>query len=129
MNIITDRIKEVNGCWEWQGYVQWNGYGKVLYKGKNLSAHRLSYALFDGDIPAGIVVCHRCDNRKCVNPDHLILGPDKDNYEDSVRKGRRAKVDPPRNQSPSKNKRIKKHHPHRLFCRGMLPVWMNQVSA
>lgn len=109
MNIITDRIKEVNGCWEWQGSMALGGYGNLCYKGKTYRAHRLSYALFVGDIPAGIVVCHRCDNRKCVNPEHLFLGTDKDNYEDSVRKGRRAKVDPPRNQSPTKDHRIRKH--------------------
>jgi hypothetical protein len=77
-------INEETGCWEWQGQLWSNNYGK--YRGQR--AHRWSYEHFIGPIPAGMLVCHRCDNRKCVNPEHLWLGTYLDNNWDSINKGR-----------------------------------------
>jgi hypothetical protein len=80
-------------CWEWQGYVQPNGYGNYYDKadGKKHSAHREAWISVNGEIPDGLCVLHRCDNRKCCNPGHLFLGTHSDNAADKVSKGRQAK--------------------------------------
>ena len=76
-------------CLEWTRSIGSHGYGDLRIKGNLFLAHRLSYILFNGEIPKDKYVCHTCDNRKCINPNHLYLGTAKDNYEDMVNKGRR----------------------------------------
>lgn len=78
----------VDACWDWKTSTFIVGYGAFWYKGRQHSAHRISYRLFIGDIPKDLCILHKCDNRKCTNPSHLFLGTKKDNSEDMVRKGR-----------------------------------------
>jgi hypothetical protein len=77
-----------SGCWEFQGALLPNGYGKKWHNKKCWLAHRLAYYKKYGAIPADMHVCHKCDNRKCINPDHLFLGTRLDNMRDMIAKGR-----------------------------------------
>lgn len=86
------------GCWLWTAAVaggaggMWYGYMSVGGKGGAAKrAHRISYELYKGDIPNGMLVRHKCDNPLCVNPDHLELGTHKDNSSDMTERGRHAR--------------------------------------
>jgi len=78
-----------DGCWAWKGCVNSEGYGQVMFRGKNIRAHRVSWVIHHRKpIPRGMVVMHTCDNPGCVNPAHLVLGTHKDNALDRKQKGR-----------------------------------------
>ena len=87
------KVNHVTGCWEWIGTKR-NGYGRTMTGSrsdgtrKSISAHRLSYQLFKGEIPPDHEICHKCDNPCCVNPDHLFAVTRQDNVDDRERKGR-----------------------------------------
>lgn len=79
-----------SGCWLWMGGAhRKTGYGAFnICKGKQASAHRISWEIHHGPIPEGLCVLHRCDTPPCVNPQHLFLGTDQDNSDDCAKKQR-----------------------------------------
>lgn len=76
------------GCWIWNRGTCGQGYGKLKRDGAYVSSHRLSYEHHKGEIPKGMLVCHTCDVRACINPEHLFLGTMSDNMRDCSQKGR-----------------------------------------
>jgi len=75
-------------CHWWTGYGLPSGYGQISAHGRTQSAHRISYELYNGDIPKGMLVLHECDNPSCVNPAHLFIGTQKENMDDMSSKER-----------------------------------------
>lgn len=101
-------VDGVSGCWNWTGAPTSHGYGVIageingkrhVPKGQQILAHRASWLIHRGEIPDseeahGTVVMHKCDNRLCVNPDHLVLGTQADNVRDMIAKGRKVSGTP-----------------------------------
>jgi len=87
--------KKEGECWEWLGQKWRSGYGYVRFRVdgiiKHTPAHRYLYVVHKGEFDLSLNVLHACDNRGCVNPDHLFLGTQKDNMQDMVAKGRHVK--------------------------------------
>ncbi len=95
--MTTDKIKSrfesyiyyaIDGCWYWIGHTNNHGYGIFTIKHKNLKASRVSYSIYKGDIPDKMNVLHTCDNRSCVNPDHLYIGGQSENMRDMLSRNR-----------------------------------------
>jgi hypothetical protein len=79
-------------CWPWLGPLNTDGYGDMnIARASTRQAHRFAYLTFVGPIAEGLVVCHHCDNPRCVRPSHLFLGTQGDNIADKVSKGRQAR--------------------------------------
>lgn len=124
MNIeeFRDRFTEPlteSGCWIWMRPLSKGGYGQITYRRSHYTAHRLAYALAYGEVPAGLVVCHKCDVPSCVNPAHLFAGTQGDNMRDASLKGRTLSGD--RNPSrkyperfPRGDGHYSRHSPERL---------------
>lgn len=79
---------DIDRCWLWLASTDGRGYGKKYWHGKNDKAHRVSWMISVGEIPNGLWVLHKCDNRLCVNPKHLFLGTNQDNVTDRENKNR-----------------------------------------
>ncbi len=86
--IFEGNYEKTPGCWNWKGVISTHGYGKI---GNSSLAHRRAFEYTYGKIPKDKQVCHKCDNRLCVNPGHLFLGSIGDNMKDKNFKNRQAK--------------------------------------
>lgn len=82
----------INGCWNWLGRVNNKGYGQYGLNGKSHFSHRLSYNLINGEVPKNMYLCHKCDNPKCCNPEHLFVGTPQDNMIDKIIKRRQPNL-------------------------------------
>lgn len=91
LNFEAKINKIEGGCHEWMGYVNNHGYGNFNLNGYKQGAHRVSYSHYSGEL-GHLHVLHKCDNRKCVNPNHLFLGTHQDNMDDMMEKGRHRTV-------------------------------------
>lgn len=91
----TDRffnfVKKTEYCWLWTGGTGKNGYGRFWVDNRLVNAHRFIWEITNGKIPDGYYVCHKCDIRNCVNPEHLFLGTHNDNMRDMVNKNHSTK--------------------------------------
>ena len=85
--VFWSRVHKTRRCWWWLGGKP-GGYGAFSFEGQHHAAHRFSYELNVGPIPAGLMVLHRCDNPSCVRPAHLFVGTNADNIRDASAKGR-----------------------------------------
>jgi hypothetical protein len=109
-------------CWPWGG-ARSNGYGYVSWRGRVQPAHRIAWQLTAGPIPAGVYVCHHCDQPACCNPAHLFLGTQTDNMRDCAAKGRTTKGD--RNPSrlyPARRPRGEHHGNAKLTAADVLQI-------
>lgn len=109
------------GCWLYSMSIAKSGYADANYRGKSRTrAHRIAWEIWRGPIPTGLLVCHRCDVRNCVNPDHLFLGTHQDNNDDKFSKGRARNQNGPvtkgRKPKPRRVRKVRTHcrrgHPY-----------------
>jgi hypothetical protein len=93
-----DKVDKSGDCWFWRGFINPNGRGLFLFRGRVRNAHQVAWILTYGELPpnfgnkrGNVVLCHTCDNRACMKPAHLFLGSQKENMEDKIRKGRNGR--------------------------------------
>jgi len=84
-------VEKTNTCWNWKGFIDKGNYGQFYFEGKNVRAHRFSFFIHNKHIDNKLVVMHKCDNPKCVRPDHLELVSQNLNIKDKINKERQAK--------------------------------------
>jgi hypothetical protein len=113
------KVQKTDGCWLWTASLNKAGYGQIYAEGRPQHASRISWRIHNGAIPAGLHVCHHCDNPRCVRPDHLFLGTRSDNMQDMLAKGRNGAITHP--EKLARGSRHGKHTRPDLIRRGKRP--------
>ena len=120
-NAFWSKVDRSGECWIWTGDKMPRGYGRVRRRDRTyVGAHRVAWEIVKGPIPAGLHVCHRCDNPPCVRPDHLFVGTASDNARDRDAKGRNsyaAKTHCPRGHEYSPGNTYRRPHSGHRGCR------------
>lgn len=113
------KVDKTGECWLWTAALT-RGYGQLTYQKRHTAAHRFSWEIEHGTIPAGMIVCHRCDTPACVRPSHLFLGTHADNVRDKITKGRARTGNVRGQNNPSvRNKTVDADRVRTLFASGM----------
>jgi len=108
------KVLKTDSCWILNGWIKENGYGGINFSGKNFYAHRISFIIANGSIPdSKPIICHRCDNPRCVNPKHLFAGTTRDNVRDMISKGRRCPTEKMKTLIKMAAQRGDNHYTHR----------------
>jgi hypothetical protein len=132
---FLENVHEHEGCWIWKGKKFDRGYGKFTIRQKTMKAHRVAYLLFVGEIEEGKVICHKCDNPLCVNPEHLWSGTFKQNTQDMMSKGRLSRLRSNHKDSMSQYPGIsfrkeKKSNPWRArIMRNYHTIWCKEFAT
>lgn len=86
------RVEKTDACWLWTGGFRRKGYGAAWFNGRQQSAHRVAWEMANGPVPPGLHLLHTvCDNPRCVRPDHMRAGTNRENHAERVAKGRSSK--------------------------------------
>lgn len=126
--LLARLVETETGCQEFIGARNNKGYGNIVIDGQHKKAHRLAYEYYNGLIPEGMHVLHKCDNPPCCNPDHLFLGSNLDNVNDSISKNRRANQVGSNNGNKTLNE-ISVKEIRRLHASGIKPTILSDMFS
>jgi transposase len=121
----VDKLSDSKGCWIWNGSLNNKGYGQIRISGTLYFSHRLAYLLMKGEIPEGMHLCHKCDNPKCCNPEHLFIGSRSDNMVDCIKKRRRPGI----KLNPEKVREIRLLKSNGISCRELSVLFGVSIST
>ncbi len=126
---FNEKVEKSENCWIWKGFVNPQGYGTFKLNDRSITAHRASWIIHNGEIPVKMYICHKCDIKSCVNPDHLYIGTAKDNVRDAIERGQHPKGPNKKKGSPGeKNIKAKLNLEKVEFIRKNISMSIKELS-